>query len=101
MEQLAAGEGTGGTMGYDTTFGHGQFDPPGFRPIRQMSLDEVDRFQAELAARSKPKSSAIGRYQVNRQTRGELQEAMGLSGTERFTPELQDHMARERLKRAG
>jgi muramidase (phage lysozyme) len=66
-----------------------------------MTLDEVDRFQAELAGRSSPASSAIGRYQINRETRGELQKAMGLSGTERFTPELQDRMGRERLKRAG
>jgi len=38
---------------------------------------------------------------ILRKTAREVRERMGLTGSELFTPELQDRMARERLKMAG
>jgi muramidase (phage lysozyme) len=65
-----------------------------------MSLDEVLRWQSQYVANGSP-SSAVGRYQfIPKTLRGIMQE-MGLKGTDKFTPELQDLMAIHLLKRRG
>lgn len=46
-------------------------------------------------------SSAIGRYQFMKATLQDLKKSMGLSGGEKFTPELQDRMAIALLERRG
>lgn len=46
-------------------------------------------------------SSAIGKYQFIRGTLESTAKQMGLSGNEKFTPELQDRMAMHQLKNAG
>jgi hypothetical protein len=46
-------------------------------------------------------SSATGRYQFMKQTLRGLKQEMGLSGTEKFSPELQDRMALKLLNRPG
>ncbi|KQP81768.1 hypothetical protein ASF60_22185 [Methylobacterium sp. Leaf113] len=46
-------------------------------------------------------SSATGRYQFMKKTLRGLKQEMGLSGTERFSPELQDRMALQLLNRRG
>ena len=101
LDRIAAGEGTGGPDGYDTTFGYRKYDPPGGRkPLAEMTLDELEAYQQGMVSRG-ARSSAAGRYQIMPETARELRGRMGLSGEERFTPELQDRMARERLKMAG
>lgn len=100
LDRIAEGEGTGGPDGYDTTFGYGRFDPPGWdKPISRMTLDELDAFQAGLAKRSRI-SSAVGRYQINRRTMGDLRKRMRLVGSELYSPEMQDRLGRERLRMA-
>ena len=99
LDRIAAGEGTGGPDGYDTTFGYHRYDPPGGRkPLAEMTLDELEIYQRGMVARG-ARSSAAGRYQILRETAGELRGRMGLSGAEHFTPELQDRMARELLRK--
>ena len=101
LDRIAVGEGTGGPDGYDTTFGYRKYDPPGGRkPLADMTLNELEVYQRGMVDRG-ARSSAAGRYQILRETAGELRGRMGLTGAERFTPELQDRMARERLKMAG
>lgn len=101
MDRIAESEGTGGPNGYDTLFGYTRWDPPGGRAATtSMTLDELDAYQRDMVARG-ARSTAAGRYQILRPTALELRGRMGLSGSERFTPELQDRMARERLKMAG
>ena len=99
LDRIAVGEGTGGPDGYDTTFGYRKYDPPGGRkPLAEMTLDELEVYQRGMVARG-ARSSAAGRYQILRETAGELRGRMGLSGDEKFTPELQDRMARELLRK--
>lgn len=66
----------------------------------EMTLDEVLKWQSQYVANGSP-SSAVGRYQfIPKTLRGVMQE-MGLKGTDKFTPELQDLMAIHLLKRRG
>jgi hypothetical protein len=46
-------------------------------------------------------STAIGGYQIIYKTLRSLKQGLGLSGSERFTPELQDHLADALLQRRG
>jgi len=46
-------------------------------------------------------SSAVGKYQITRRTLKDLMRTMKLKGNEKFTPELQDKMAMQLLKRRG
>lgn len=69
-------------------------------PLDQMTVNQVLAFQDDMVKQGSP-SSAIGRYQFLRGTlRGLLQE-QGLTGSELFTPELQDKLAVALLQRRG
>lgn len=65
-----------------------------------MTLDEVLAFQDDMVRGGSP-SSAVGRYQFLRKTLRGLKEDMGLSGSEKFTPELQDRLASALVERRG
>lgn len=66
----------------------------------QKSLNEVGQWQADQVTGGSP-SSAVGKYQILQSTLKGLQEEMGLTGDEMFTPELQDEMAMKLLERRG
>jgi len=68
-------------------------------PLTSMTLSEVQSFQADLGNRLG--SSAVGRYQFIQTTLRSVMDEMGLSGNERFTPELQDQMGLTLLNRRG
>lgn len=57
------------------------------------------RQQAQRQAGAK--STAVGRYQIIYKTLAGLKRQLGLNGSERFTPELQDRMALQLLRNRG
>jgi muramidase (phage lysozyme) len=68
------------------------------------STDDLSRYTLdEIIAQGKNgrASSAKGRYQFMQATLRDLKEELGLSGSERFTPELQDRLGLALLKRRG
>jgi conjugal transfer mating pair stabilization protein TraG len=62
-------------------------------------VDQVRDLQADLVRTNG--GSAIGRYQLLDDTLDGLVDRLGLSGTEHFTPALQDRMALELARDAG
>jgi muramidase (phage lysozyme) len=70
------------------------------RDLTQMTVSEVRRWQ-DHAVRQGSRSSAAGRYQIIRETLDELIADLGLTGGERFTPELQDRLGYQLLKKRG
>lgn len=98
---FVAGPESGGN--YNAYYGNGNST----RDLSQMTLDQV----ASWSGNRGTKSSATGRYQFMKATligetrKGKfypgLKQEMGLSGSERFTPELQDRMAMHLLNRRG
>lgn len=64
------------------------------------TVDEVIAWQRDHIAQGNA-SSAVGRYQIILDTMRTLKKQMGLTGQERFTPELQDKMALALLERRG
>lgn len=64
------------------------------------SLDEIMQMQRERVRRGSP-SSATGRYQFMRNTLRGLKDELGLTGNEKFTPELQNLLAVALLERRG
>lgn len=80
-----------GTRGYSDSFNH-QLT----QDLTGKTLNEIDQIQAGMKG-----SSAIGRYQFMRTTLKGLRRELGLSGQEKFTPELQDRLGRRLLQRRG
>ncbi|WP_185984113.1 hypothetical protein [Aureimonas mangrovi] len=70
------------------------------RDLSALTLDQV--LGEQQAARKRgAASTAIGRYQFIFKTLRGLKSELGLSGKERFTPELQDRLAMQLLERRG
>lgn len=95
--------GKSGPEGYDVVYANKQHLLK--KPITQWTLDEVE---ADGPRRTKAYgSSAAGRYQFMRDTLdapntlSDLEGEMGLTGKERFAPDLQDRMGYHLLKRRG
>jgi muramidase (phage lysozyme) len=65
-----------------------------------MSINEVLRWQDNYVAGGSP-SSAAGKYQFIRGTLRSLKSELGLSGEEKFSPEMQDKLAEALLERRG
>lgn len=112
LDTIANGEGTSDTnarrngyaSGYDVTLGFGAYDPEGNnKPISQMTLGELDRFQTQMLRnpRNKHNSSAVGRYQIVRTTLRGLKRSMGLTDDMVFDQQLQDRLARELVRQRG
>ncbi len=100
LDRIAAGEVAGHPVEYDTTYGFGKYDPPGWnKPISQMTLDEVGQFQAQLHARSG--HAPVGKYQILPATMSGLRTQMKLSGDALFDAGTQEQMGRELLRRRG
>ena len=81
---------------YNAVFGQ----PKASRDLSDYSVDQILAQQVAARRRGAP-STAIGGYQFIYKTLRSLKDDMGLSGSERFTPELQDCMAVQLLKRRG
>lgn len=83
--------------GYGTIFANKQDKLP--RPLTDMTLDEV--IAAQVRWSKNHGSSAAGRYQFMRATLKELMAELGLRGSQKLTPDMQDVMAFHLLKRRG
>jgi muramidase (phage lysozyme) len=68
--------------------------------LTDMTLDEVRALQRRIQS-SGGASTAVGKYQIKDDTLDYLQAEIGLSGSQRFTEELQDQMAQTLLNRRG
>lgn len=111
LDEIAEGEGTsdaaarqhGYNSGYDVTLGWGAYADDKSKPLTEMTVGEVKALQRQMLAnpRNHWNSSAVGRYQIVGTTLRDLQQEMGISDNERFTPELQDRMAMRLLERRG
>lgn len=88
---FVAGPESGGN--YNAYYGHGGST----RDLSTMTLDRVVDWSRSRGTAS----TATGRYQFMAETLKGLKAEMGLSGAERFTPELQDRMALQLLRRRG
>jgi conjugal transfer mating pair stabilization protein TraG len=67
--------------------------------LADLTIDQVRDLQADLVRTNG--GSAIGRYQLLDDTLDSLMDRMGLSGSDRFTPALQDRMALQLARDAG
>ena len=65
-----------------------------------MTINQVLQWQADYVEDGTP-SSAVGKYQIIRKTLRELVKATNLTGSEKFTPQLQDELAVALMNRRG
>lgn len=91
LDLIGKGESSGS---YDSLFGVKD------AKISSMSLDEVLGKQKELI-KGGAESTAAGKYQFINKTLQGLKDEMGLKGTEKMTPELQDQLGQKLLERRG
>ncbi|EBW2353401.1 hypothetical protein C9W97_26050, partial [Salmonella enterica subsp. enterica serovar Enteritidis] len=95
-------EGTDKGRGYNETLGYGAFTG-GDVNLVAMTLREVLDLQKRMLAHpgNGYNSSAVGRYQIVSITLKELIGKLNLDLDERFSPELQDRLADELIRRRG
>jgi len=84
-------------LGYGTIYGNNQGKLA--KPLTSMTLDEV--IAAGPNWTKAYRSSAAGRFQFMNATLKDLKKSLGLSGKETFSPDLQDRLGYELLKRRG
>lgn len=89
--------GTADRAGYDVIYGHKQGKLP--KPLTSMTLDEIQEAQRNWSRHHG--SSAAGAYQFMRATLKGLMAELGLKGSQRLDPDLQDRLAYHLLKRRG
>lgn len=102
LDLIGHTEGTDRGASYNETLGYGAYTG-GPVNLTSMTLDEVDKLQGQMLRHPNNSwnSSAVGRYQIVRTTLRSLKKQLGLSGKEKFTPELQDRLAEQLLKNRG
>lgn len=102
LDLIGHTEGTDRGASYNETLGYGAYTG-GPVNLTSMTLDEVDQLQGQMLRHPNNSwnSSAVGRYQIVRTTLRGLKKQLGLSGKEKFTPELQDRLAEQLLKNRG
>jgi conjugal transfer mating pair stabilization protein TraG len=93
LSLIAMPESAGNYNAWYGNAGQGEVD------LATLSVDQIRALQADLVR--KQGGSAIGRYQILDDTLDILVERLGLRGSERFTPELQDRLALELARDAG
>lgn len=93
LDSISMNEGTFKT-GYDTEYGYGKFGEDR-KPLNEMTINEVMDYQDNMSGNS----TAIGRYQMLRQTLQDEMKHGGFDGNQYFTDEMQDNMILNRLKR--
>ncbi len=97
LSAISKNEGTHAT-GYDTEYGYGKYGSTR-KPLSEMSINEVLDYQDNMVGNQSGelKSSAIGRYQMLRQTLRDQMKSGNYNGTELFTDKVQDAMILDRL----
>lgn len=89
--------GKSGPESYGVIYGHKQGKLP--KPLTEMTVAEVQA--AQLRWSKNHGSSAAGRYQFMRATLKELLVTMGIPGSAKFSPDLQDTLGYALLRRRG
>lgn len=91
--------GKAGPEAYLTIIGHRQDDLD--RPLVEMAVDEVLAAQLTWVRQWGQPSGAAGAYQIIRPTLLLLKKSLGLTGAERFSPDLQDRLGQKLLEWRG
>ena len=91
--------GKAGPEAYLTIIGHRQDDLD--RPLVEMTVDQVLAAQLVWVRKWGQPSGAAGAYQIIRPTLLRLKKSLGLTGAERFTPDLQDRLGQKLLEWRG
>lgn len=94
LDLIGHTEGTDKARGYNETLAYGAYTGGPVNLIG-MTLKQVDDLQGQMLAHPKNKwnSSALGRYQIVRTTRRNIQKALSIPATSKFDVEMQDRMA--------
>ncbi|MDH6265647.1 muramidase (phage lysozyme) [Rhizobium sp. SG_E_25_P2] len=102
LDLIGAAEGTDRGRGYNETLGYGAFTG-GAQNLTGMTLDEIMALQGRMLANPANtfNSSAVGRYQITRQTLQDAMRQMNLAGDRTFDAATQDEIARWLLRSTG
>jgi muramidase (phage lysozyme) len=84
---------------YETIIGHNQRHLD--KPLTQMTVDEIIAASDSWRKRFKTTSGAAGAYQIIKPTLVQLKKDLGLKGSEKFTPALQDRMGEKLCQKRG
>ncbi|MGL6187545.1 MAG: hypothetical protein ACRC12_00670, partial [Holosporales bacterium] len=100
LDLIGQAEGTDKGRGYNETLGYGAYTG-GAVNLTNMTLREVLSLQKEILnhPNNPYNSSAVGRYQIVSKTLRGLIDELDLSLDEQFTPELQDRLATQLVRR--
>jgi len=99
LNAIGKAEGTDKGRGYDETLGYGKFTG-GDRDLQGMTINQVIDLQTDMLKHpaNKFNSSALGRYQITRQTLRDFAPRLGLDGNTKFNAATQDKIAIAILK---
>jgi len=94
LDLIGFTEGTDKKRGYNETLAYGAFTG-GDVDLVSMTMKQIDELQGRMLANPKNKhnSSALGRYQIVRTTRRNIQKALSIPATALFDVDMQDRMA--------
>ena len=94
LDLLGEAEGTDKGRGYNETLAYGAYTG-GEVDLVKMTLKQIDDLQGKMLAhpKNKWKSSALGRYQIVRTTRRNIQKALSIPSSAKYDAEMQDRMA--------
>jgi hypothetical protein len=99
LDRIGIGEAPARPVSYDTTFGYGRYVPAGSPKLTDMTLDQVSHLQDAMLKSAN--HTPVGKYQIRQVDLADLRSRLNLSGSEKFTPEVQDRMARQILSDIG
>ncbi|TDR34654.1 hypothetical protein [Aquamicrobium defluvii] len=93
LDLIGLSEGTDKARGYNETLAYGAYTG-GPVDLVKMTLKQVDDLQGKMLAHPKNKwnSSAVGRYQIVRTTRRNIQKALSIPSSSKFDRDMQDRM---------
>lgn len=94
LDLIGFTEGTDKKRGYNETLAYGAYTG-GNVDLVSMTMKQIDELQGRMLANKANKwnSSALGRYQIVRTTRRNIQKALSIPSTALFDKEMQDRMA--------
>jgi len=94
LDLIGFTEGTDKKRGYNETLAYGAYTG-GDVDLVSMTMKQIDELQGRMLANPKNKhnSSALGRYQIVRTTRRNIQKALSIPATALFDTDMQDRMA--------
>jgi len=94
LDLIGNSEGTDKGRGYNETLAYGAYTG-GDVDLVSMTLAQIDTLQTKMLRhpKNKFKSSALGRYQIVRTTRREIEETLRIPRDVLFSKDMQDRMA--------